>query len=93
MSTTVLKRMVCKTVSTVIIIFNVFIPAVLTENIYRRYGTVTKHSCIVAKLAYVLLNFWLDNMFRTLHLGHHQVYRMFIRIQVNYCFCNVHLSL
>ena len=76
-----------------LIIFNLFIPAVLTENIYWRYGTVTKHSCIVAKLAYVLLNFWLDNMFRTLHLGHHQVYRMFIRIQVNYCFCNVHLSL
>ena len=47
----------------------------------------------MAKLAYVLLNFLLDNMFRTLHLGHHQVYRMFIRIQVNYCFCNVHLSL
>ena len=65
-------------------IFNLFIPALLTENIYGRYGTVTKHSCVVAKLAYVLLNFWLDNVFRTLHLGHHQVYKMFIRIYWRY---------
>ena len=35
-------------------IFNLFIPAVLAE-IYGKYGTVTKHSCIVAKLAYVFL--------------------------------------
>ena len=32
-----------------------------------------------------LLIYWFDNMFRPLHLGHHQVYKMFIRVQVNYC--------
>jgi len=47
-------------------------------------GQSQKHGCIVAKLAYVfLLSYWLDNMFRPLHLGHHQVYKMFIRVQVN----------
>ena len=42
---------------------------------------------------FFLLSYWFDNMFRPLHLGHHQVYKMFIRVQVNYCFCNVHLSI
>ena len=57
------------------------------QKIYGKYGTVTKHSCIVAKLAYAfLLSYWFDNMFRPLYLGHHQVYKMFIRAQVNYCF-------
>jgi len=31
-----------------------------------------------------LLIYWFDNMFRPLHLGHYQVYKMFIRVQVNY---------
>jgi len=31
-----------------------------------------------------LLIYWFD-MFRPLHLGHHQVYKMFIRVQINYC--------
>jgi len=53
--------------------------------IYWRYGAVTKHSCIVVKLAYVLLIYWLDNMFRPIHFGHNQVYKMFIRVKVNYC--------
>ena len=35
----------------------------ITVFLYWRYGTVTKHSCIVAKLAYVLIDFyWLEHV-------------------------------
>jgi len=61
-----------------------FIPAVLTENILKVWGS-HKTQLYCSQLAYILLIYWFDNMFRPIHLGHHQVYKMFICVQVNYC--------
>jgi len=67
------------------LIFNLFIPAVLTENILKVWDShKTQLYCSQIGLRFLLI-YWFDNKFRPIHLGHHQVYKMFIRVQVNYC--------
>jgi hypothetical protein len=58
------------------VIFNLFIPAVFTEQYIESMGQ-SQNTAVLWPNGLHLLIYWCDNMFRPLQLGHRQVYKMF----------------